>query len=481
MRHPLRKFTSQISASLSTEMLRRRPSRRGATIVLLAVMMTALMAMVAFSVDTGYMLNVKTELKRAADAGALAGAGRLVDGSAAAKAEVQQFVQMNPVGKTPVEGADLQIEFGEWDPDARSFSANSEVPSAVRVRLDRTDQPLFFARVLGRNSFDTSAESIAVYQPRDIMLVLDFSGSMNDDSEVKSFSTLGQSAVEANLAQIYSELGSPHFGNLQWTPLYISSNDDNYVLQQLGLNNLPYPYPSGSWGDYVNYVQGNASINSAGYRKRYGYLTWVNYLLESRPQYNQTPDLWKTSEQPVTQVKNAVTIFLSYLQEVDTEDRLGLSLYSSASENAILESPLTPNYQQIEDISRHRQAGHYNSWTNIGAGLQIARMELENNARPGAFKMIVLMTDGIANRPSDTSTARQFALDEGQLAADAGIPVVTVSLGVAADTSLMQSIADMTDAVHFNVPGGSGVLQYEEQLKEVFRSIADDRPLKLVE
>ncbi len=480
MRNPFRNL-AVASTRLSSGSRRQRPSRRGATIVLLAIMMTALMAMVAFSVDTGYMLSIKTELKRAADSGALAGAGRLVDGQAAAQAEVTQFVQMNPVGKEPVEGADLQVEFGEWDPDARSFAPSSEVPSAVRVRLERSDQPLFFARVLGRDRFDTTAQSIAVYQPRDIMLVLDYSGSMNDDSELKSISTIGQSAVEANLAQIYGELGSPIFGNMQWTPVHIGSSDDNFVLEQLGLDDVPYPYPSGSWANYVNYVQGNGNINSAGYRNRYGYLTWVNYLLESRPRHDQTPDLWKTSEQPVTQVKNAVTIFLSYLQEVDTEDRLGISLYNSPSETALLESPLTSNYQYVEDISRQRQAGHYNVWTNIGAGLQVARLELENNARPGAFKMIVLMTDGIANRPSDTTTARQFALDEGQLAAEAGIPVVTVSLGVNADTALMQSIADMTNGIHFNVPGGSGVLQYEEQLKDVFRSIADDRPLKLVE
>jgi len=480
MRHLLQAFVTTVTTSLSRASTRRRASRHGTIIVLLAIMMTALMAMVAFSVDTGYMLSIKTELKRAADAGALAGAGRLVDGQSAALAEVQQFVQMNLVGNEPVDGADLQIEFGQWDSTNNAFSAGGSVPSAVRVHLDRSDQPLFFARMLGKNDFDTSAESIAVYQPRDIMLVLDFSGSMNDDSELRSISTIGQSAVEANLAQIYGELGSPVFGNMQWTPQYISSNDDNYVLTQLGLNGVPYPYPSGSWGDYVNYVQGSGYINSAGYSKSYGYLTWVNYLLQRKPRYSQTPDLWMTSEQPVTQVKDAVTIFLSYLQEVQTADRLGLSLYNSPSQTALLESALTTNFQAVEDLSRQRQAGHYDVYTNIGAGLQVGRLELENNGRPGAFKMIVLMTDGIANRPTDTSVAQQFALDEAQLSADAGIPVVTVSLGAGADTNLMQSIADITGGIHFNVPGGAGVLQYEDQLKDVFREIADDRPLKLV-
>ncbi len=481
MRHQFRAFPSTFFSSRSLVSTRRRASRRGAVIVLLAIVMTALMAMVAFSVDTGYILGIKTELKRAADAGALAGAGRLIDGESAALAEVQQFVQMNLVGNEPIEGADLQIDFGQWDDTNKSFSVNGTVPSAVRVHLDRTDQPLFFARVLGKNSFDTSAQSIAVYQPRDIMLVLDYSGSMNDDSELRSISSIGQSAVEANLAQIYGELGAPAFGNMQWAPQYIGSDDDNFVLQQLGLNNVPYPYPSGSWGDFINYVQGDGSVNAAGYRKSYGYLTWVNYLLQRRPKYSQTPDLWKTSEQPVTQIKNAVTIFLSYLQEVQTDDRLGLSLYNSPSQTAVLESQLTPNFQAVEDISRQRQAGHYDVWTNIGAGLQVARIELENNGRPGAFKMIVLMTDGIANRPTSTTVAKQFALDEAQLSADAGIPVVTISLGTAADTTLMQSIADITDGIHFNVPGGAGVTQYEEQLTDVFREIADDRPLKLVE
>ena len=34
---------------------------------------------------------------------------------------------------------------------------------------------------------------------------------------------------------------------------------------------------------------------------------------------------------------------------------------------------------------------------------------------------------------------------------------------------------------HFNVPGGTSVAQYEAQLKEVFREIAADRPLMLIQ
>ena len=45
----------------------------------------------------------------------------------------------------------------------------------------------------------------------------------------------------------------------------------------------------------------------------------------------------------------------------------------------------------------------------------------------------------------------------------------------------MQEVADTTGGIRCNVPGGQSVDDYEEDLKDVFRQIADDRPLKLVQ
>ena len=48
------------------------------------------------------------------------------------------------------------------------------------------------------------------------MLVLDYSASMNDDSELRRISEYGEGVretVEANLLQIYQDLGSPTYGN----------------------------------------------------------------------------------------------------------------------------------------------------------------------------------------------------------------------------------------------------------------------------
>ena len=85
---------------------------------------------------------------------------------------------------------------------------------------------------------------------------------------------------------------------------------------------------------------------------------------------SQTPDLWKTSEQPITALKEAVTVFLSYLQESNVDDRLALSVYTSADGTATLETGLTNDFSLVERISRQRQAGHYHNNTNIGAGLE---------------------------------------------------------------------------------------------------------------
>jgi Flp pilus assembly protein TadG len=482
--------------------------RRGATLVLAAFLLVVMLGVLAFAIDLGYVMNTQVELKRATDAAALAGAGTLVDGTEAAELQALDFMLRNPVGQRMLaeeenreqllaewlaEHADeFEVELGEWDPETRTFTANAALPSTMRVSAAYNNAPLFFARLFGRDTFDISAESIARYMPRDIVLVLDFSGSMNDDSELKRIYEYGEevrTGIEANLLQIYQELGSPTYGSMQWEPQYISSTDRTTIKQTLGLLTYegghwveePYPYPSGSWNSYIDYVKSYyGTCYRADYYKKYGYLTLVNYWLEQQPRYSQTPDLWKASAQPVGAVKDAVGVFMQYIQEVDCEDRVALVVYNSTSQTALVEHSLTEDFAQIADTAQHRQAAHYDNYTNIGAGIYYARQELAAHARAGSFKMIVLMTDGQANRPSDTTTAKNYVLQQAQAVAAEEYPIVTISLGNGADTNLMQQVADLTDGVHFNVPGGETVTDYQADLLEVFRTIADDRPLVLV-
>jgi Mg-chelatase subunit ChlD len=205
----------------------------------------------------------------------------------------------------------------------------------------------------------------------------------------------------------------------------------------------------------------------------------IQYWLAKRPLYSETPDLWKVSAQPITAVKDSVSVLLAYIQEVQSDDQVSLAVYTHPDNGAKLEVGLTRNMTLVEQTSRQRQPGQYEHMTNIGAGLRVAREELINHSRRGAFKMIVLLTDGQANLPSDN--ANGYLLEQAQLTADAKYPVVTISLGAGADQNIMQQVADVTGGIHFNIPGGQTVEEYEEQLKEVFRQIASHRPLKLVE
>lgn len=455
-----------------------RRSRRGSIVVLAAVLLVVVAVVLALAVDVGIMMSAQTDLQLAVDSGALAGAGAMGEGPVGAEAAAIIYVQSNPVANTIVKTGDMEVELGQWDYTTKTFQRDPSHPFAVRVVAHPASLPLFFSRIMGRKDYNLQAEAIAVYRPRDIMIVLDCSSSMNNDSEFQKFSRLGRATIEANQLQIYRELGSPQFGNMQWKPRYISTSDTNRVIRQLGLDSVPYPYPSGSWEDYVRYVKSDYWVNRSGYHKKYGYFTLVQYWLTRQPLGHQTPDLWKTSEQPITAVKDAVTIFLAYLQQVATDDQVGLAVYTHPDNGAHLEMGLTHDMALVEQSTRERQAGHYLHMTNIGAGMREARQELEKNARTSTLKMIVLLTDGRTNQPS--GNALGLVRSEARLCAEKGYPIITISLGSGADISLMQEVADGTEGVHFNIPGGQAVADYEEQLKEVFREIAAQRPLELV-
>src|SRR5687768_12474281 len=147
--------TFQIPGRFHSRDLRGRcgPRRRGAVVVMAAVMMVMLLAMVAFAIDTGYMLSVRTELQRAADAGAMAGAGALVGGKQAAKDEAFRFVQMNKAGARELGKKDVTIELGEWNKASKTFTLKPDDPSAVRVAIEQPKNSMFFARVLGQRQF----------------------------------------------------------------------------------------------------------------------------------------------------------------------------------------------------------------------------------------------------------------------------------------------------------------------------------------
>jgi hypothetical protein len=440
------------------------------------------------------------------------------------------------------------------------------------------EMPFFFAKVLGKDKFNIAASATAMFQPRDIMVVLDYSASMNDDSTFGAIGKLNRSVVESSLLNCWNDLGPPVYGNLGFTPnwavaqgvpgsagagvphvtveyrrtsVYVTStssltsvklqfssgstqtfsslsgstgtfqgtsgNSGSQISKvwvkswnnaatfgtngepfdftttaifkdALGLTNVTYPYTNGgSWDGYIQYCTSSSSTNlnntPGGYRYKFGGMNLVHYWLDKFPANNQVQDLWKCRAEPEYALKDSMAVFMDFVRSVDTEDHVGLVIYDAADGNAILESPLTANLDTITNITNHRQAGHYSSYTNIGAGMQLGRMHLEQYGRPNACKLIVLMTDGLANWHNgtyDEAGAHQMVMDEANACITDKFKIMTIALGVSADTTTMWQVAQNTDGKYYNIPGGATYQTMHDQLRAAFKDIADARPMLIV-
>lgn len=172
--------------------MRRRRSRGrriGALVPLTAILMVVLLAMVAFTVDIGYIVLVRQELQNAADSAALAGAGKLYDlelqanfapqgglllvdpAVAGATGEACLFTGKNTAGNLAVVVNNSDIIVGSCGgssplqilpPSAPGFLPNTV---QVTVRRDATVSTgplrLFFAPVLGHPTQDLQATATA--------------------------------------------------------------------------------------------------------------------------------------------------------------------------------------------------------------------------------------------------------------------------------------------------------------------------------
>jgi len=115
--------------------------------------------------------------------------------------------------------------------------------------------------------------------------------------------------------------------------------------------------------------------------------------------------------------------------------------------------------------------------------MQLARQQLESNSRPNACKLIVLMTDGLANFNNGSynpTAAHNQIISEANSAAADKYKIMTLSVGIMADTATMQQVADITKGTAYVVPGGSDHQAMHNNLKKAFQDIANARPMIIV-
>lgn len=172
----------------------RRPAfrrRRGNILVLTAVLMIFMMALLAFAIDWGYLLAVRTELQRSADAAALAAALELIEEEtltdslavqqimANAREKAVHFAGRNLVGSSPplvdpnsensLEGDVLVGYLSDFaNPETSISYSNLDEVNAVTVRVKRTmdrngEVSLFFGPLLGYDRMAVEGRATAAF------------------------------------------------------------------------------------------------------------------------------------------------------------------------------------------------------------------------------------------------------------------------------------------------------------------------------
>jgi Flp pilus assembly protein TadG len=167
--------------------------RRGAIAVLVAILLPVLLMVAAFAINLSYMRLVRAELRVAADAAARAGSRSLslTQSTAGALSAAQEAASRNLVGGAPLVLEADKVEFGlNSRPNTASpwtFTPNGGIGpvNAVRVTGDRTASSasgsvnLLFTPYLTQKTFQPQLQSVAMQTDRDIILIVDRSGSMS--------------------------------------------------------------------------------------------------------------------------------------------------------------------------------------------------------------------------------------------------------------------------------------------------------------
>lgn len=150
--------------------------RRGAAAVLGLFLTISLIALTAVTLDFGRIHVGQTELKRSADASAMAACWELLDhhvanpSTAVSQSQVEsaanEFASYNLIGDQAPQCSGSDVELGTYGLDGSWSTGNASDYNAVRVTLRRQsgtngELPLFFGSLTGRNSQSLSTTSTA--------------------------------------------------------------------------------------------------------------------------------------------------------------------------------------------------------------------------------------------------------------------------------------------------------------------------------
>ena len=156
----------------------------------------------------------------------------------------------------------------------------------------------------------------------------------------------------------------------------------------------------------------------------------------------------------------SVQVFINELENSPQEDFLSLSVYNTQSASP---QKLTSQYSDIINKLGQISAQFDAGGTNIGQGIYegLAAVTNENDSRPHASKVIILMTDGVHNYGTNPLSAANSV-------ADAGVVLFTITFSDEADQATMQQVAEKCGGEHFHAVTA---VQLQQAFQEIGRSL----------
>lgn len=226
-----------------------RKHRKGIILVLVCLLAPVLFGFLAYAVDTGLTATTQTRMQNAADAAALAASQEIraaiaaasagqgdaqIDANSIAVAEARAMAVRVAAANGVYIDPNRDVIFGRrsFDESTNSWPVQWNQPPynvvRVEVRRDNPDSsapdaelPLNFGTFVGKPTVALSTGASAFVEARDLVLVLDYSGSMSYDSELRSIGSLDRDAIVENQKEMFDAL-EVNTGNLTREPQYLT-------------------------------------------------------------------------------------------------------------------------------------------------------------------------------------------------------------------------------------------------------------------
>ena len=221
-------------------------ARKAAILPLLAVSMVALIGIIALAVDIGILAQTKSQLQSAADAAAFSGSRGLTgdtsndNNRAAVNGLTLSTIQASTIMGKTLQASQLttQVGYYNYDPVLGKFQTiftgskpATENWSAVKTSVTFS-QPTSLAKFFNYSAFSATASATSVHRPRDLAIILDYSGSMRFNS-IPSYPLSGSISGSMN-----PDPNIPRFGPwstitsvMQRTSQYSDSAPNNHTIE----------------------------------------------------------------------------------------------------------------------------------------------------------------------------------------------------------------------------------------------------------